>query len=845
MSFKDCLTSAGRQGVMDPDDVFQSHQRYDELAKLGLRPDEIRARMLREKEVEAREEERTGLLMQIKSQGLLNSVFSYKDARGRSAPHKALWMLMEHVGHFGSQMDLETLKNTITTTAQREFLGLLHEFRKGWVTGDWRRKGPELVARMENIVRELFGKDTGDLKAKQFAEAWTRIAEKLRVRFNDAGGAIGKLERWGLPQVHNAEALLKAGGSKAGSPEAKNFWIKYITPLLDRNAMKNPLTGYVLSDAELAETLGHVYDTIVSEGWSKREPMMRRQGKGALYKQHADHRFLLFKDADSWLKYQKDFGSEDLFSTMMGHLATMARDIAAMEILGPNPEAMLAFLQQSVIKAMGHGSDVSKAINKAEAAWAHYRGSANIPVSDKWAKAVSTVRNWISGASLGSAAISALSDHATDAVTRAFTGLPILPAFTGWIQQIGPNAELRAARNAVILHSGMHAWHQQVRFIGSISGKEVSSFINDRVLAASGLNAMTEGRKAMFGLSFQATAADMSRYGWNELPNQGLQAAAFRRTLERHGFDEASWDAIRVAHQEQPSRGDGFVGPAGAEGTGFLRPQEIEEVAGRELAERYQAMILRERRFAVVEPGLMARSAFIGTNQPGTFAGELLRSGGQFKGFGIEFVMLHGERIFRELAGQNPARGAAYFGALLITSTLMGAVAMQLKDIANGRDPRRMDLSKYGAKFWGAAMLQGGGLGIYGDFLFSDVNRFGGSLAGTAMGPVVERLDAIRRLTIGNALEFAEGKERTNFGRELSNVLRTGMPGFSSWWFAREAWNRVLMDQVQYMLDADAHSAFRRQMQQRRRDYEQDFWWRPGEQSPQRGPDFGRMLPGY
>ena len=45
----------------------------------------------------------------------------------------------------------------------------------------------------------------------------------------------------------------------------------------------------------------------------------------------------------------------------------------------------------------------------------------------------------------------------------------------------------------------------------------------------------------------------------------------------------------------------------------------------------------------------------------------------------------------------------------LIGTTLMGALAMQLKGlVGQGQDPRPMG----NAKFWGAAMLQGGGLRI-------------------------------------------------------------------------------------------------------------------------------------
>lgn len=841
MSLKDCIRSAQQQGMLTLDEAQELYKRYDELARMALAPPEIRERMLAELDAAAQEKRRVGLLMETKRIGLVQAVMAYKDSRGRPAPHKALWQLIEHFGHMGSQMDAQHLMDTIVRRTQEELEKLLWEFRKGAIAGEYRRKGPDLVARLDNIVRELFGESTGDIKAKQFADAWGAVAEKLRIRFNDAGGHIGVLKKWGLPQFHDAEKLLNAGGKTAGSPEAKDAWIGFITPLLDRDRMLSPLTGAKLSDAELAETLSRVYDTIVTEGWSKREPSMRPQGRGALYKQHADHRFLHFKNADTWLQYQKAFGEGDIFATLTGHIRSMGRDIALMETLGPNPEAMLSYLRQTVIKSMGQGPEVTRALNKLDQMLAHYKGQANIPVSERAAKMMAAGRNFIASTSLGSAAISALSDRSTDAVTRAFVGLPVLKSLTGWLQNFTGQSQRHAVRNGLVLSAGMNTTFEEARHFGATSARTYTGFISDRVLTYSGLNNMTEGAKAAFGLDFQAAAADFSRYGWDDLKNQGGASAAFQRTLERHGFDAASWDAIRVAPQEQPHRGDGFVGPAGPEGTGFLRAREIEGVAGRELAERYHAMILREMRRSVIEPTLAGKSAMIGTNQPGTFMGEVARSAGQFKSFGVTFLMLHGDRIFRELMGENPLRGAVYGGALLITGTLMGAVALQLKEISNGRDPRRMDMSKYGAKFWGAALLQGGGLGIYGDFLFSDVNRVGGSLAMTIAGPMVDKADNIRKLLVGN-LQQAATEDRTNFGRELSYFLRSNMPG-GTLWYAREAWNRVLMDQLQYMMDPEAHMSFRRQMQRRRTDYQQDFFWRPGENAPRRAPDFGAMFP--
>ncbi|MDE8420560.1 hypothetical protein, partial [Klebsiella pneumoniae] len=45
--------------------------------------------------------------------------------------------------------------------------------------------------------------------------------------------------------------------------------------------------------------------------------------------------------------------------------------------------------------------------------------------------------------------------------------------------------------------------------------------------------------------------------------------------------------------------------------------------------------------------------------------------------------------------------------------------------------------------FWGAAVLQGGGFGIFGDFLQSSQNRFGGGFLGSLAGPLFQDGQAV------------------------------------------------------------------------------------------------------
>ena len=207
-----------------------------------------------------------------------------------------------------------------------------------------------------------------------------------------------------------------------------------------------------------------------------------------------------------------------------------------------------------------------------------------------------------------------------------------------------------------------------------------------------------------------------------------------------------------------------------------------------------------------------------------------------FKSFPMSMVLLHGARAYR-LAGQNKVAGAGYAGALLTTATLGGMTAIWLKDLAAGRDPRPIgddpgEILQFGA----AALLQGGGLGIFGDFFFSDINRFGGGFGQTLTGPMIERFSNAWNLTGGNLVQLATGGD-TNFAEEARKFMASNIPG-SSLWYLKLGYQRALMDQLQFHTDPKANTSFKRRQANQLRTYGNGYWWQPGKLMPSRAPKF-------
>jgi hypothetical protein len=824
MTFENCLSSAVDGGEISRDDAARLKDRFDRMRAQFADASAVNADLEAKKalaellKAESAHEKRKAKLSISSIKQMTADINSHRNARGERDVAEAALAKLEHFG---------TAKFSSVAGAHKEILGLAHarmedalyHFRRSAIAGDAIRHNK---ADLDNVLREAFGENTGDASSKHFAKVWEDTHEWLRQRFNAAGGAIGKLENWGLPQHHDGRALRNAG---------MEAWKAYIRPLLDISKMREPLTGRAIDARDMDEILTGIWEGIVTEGWDSRAPTRQAFGKGSLSNQRAESRFLVFRDADSWMKYQKDFGGGgDVFAAMMGHINSMTKDIAAMEVLGPNPSGTIQWLKQVVRKqamdkASGRPSGFSasqgRAIDKAnsteqkiDALWGSIRGTLETPVNGWWARSLAGTRSIITASVLGSAMLSSGSDIGTSALTRAFNGLTTKGAFADIVKAMQPSTRREAVAAGLILDSAMHVFHQQARYVGTLDGPGWTSFIADRVLTYSGLTPWTQSARHAFGLAFMRTAAEHAGAPFDAIP-QGL-----REAFSRYGITPLDWERMRKLPQHDMGNG-----------TFIMRPNEIAERVSDKLSQKYLGMIQSETEYAVPSGSHQSKIALLNQNQPGTFIGEVLRSFAQFKSFGAVFAILHGQRIHGLIAAGQPGKGALYAASLLISTTLFGALSLQLKSLAAGRDPRNMA----DPVFLPAALLAGGGLGIYGDFLFSNINRYGGGFATTLGGPLVQRANDFWNLTGGNIIQLASG-DKTNFGKEALKFAKGMTPG-SNLWYVKLAWERILWDSIQKAVDPEAARSFKNQQRYFQREMGQGYWWKPGEWTPQRAPD--------
>lgn len=703
-------------------------------------------------------------------------------------------------------------------------------------------------ATMDNIVREAFGEDSGDAAAKALAEAWSETAERARLMFNQSGGAIGKMDGWGLPQSHDGARV-----RGKGTASDRDAWVSSILPRLDRAKMIDNVTGQPFTDKRLAAVLGEVWRTIGSGGASQRQPGAGL-GRGALAKQRSEARFLAFKSADDWRAYQAEWGEGDAFQTMMGHLDDMARDIAQMQILGPNPahqfEWLKAFAQrEAVMEELG---GVKGAIDRAkghvalaERMFGHFNGDLNTPENVGRSSAGGTIRGVLTGTMLGSAVLGEVgSGFILGRMARSFVGLSRNGDMAQFMRLLlDPAEKAIARRTGFIIEEAtdgfVRATHDNLRLmtVGAKAEGGMNAFarrLPAGVMRMQGLTAVVAARKNSYRFSFMGMLHDVRDRTLADLKAGDEQNQALARWMDARGFTDDDWNIIRSTPVFEPRPG-----------VTFLTPRDVPHP---ELGLRLAEGIDMETRFASPETTLESR-AWWTTEKPGSFWGELQRSTGMFKGFSATLWSLYSHEIALQAkasGGNAWTAGGAMAAQAIIFLTIGGAVNIQLREMAKGNDPRPMD----DAKFWGASLAQGGGLGIFGDFLYAAEARNGKSAPVAAFGPVGQLASDAWGLTGGNLLEIGggladgEGLDEAvagaRVGRDLASVARNYNPLASLWW-SRAAYNRLVADNVQRALDPEAEEAFERRRRRMERETEQGQWWPQGENAPSRAPDMALM----
>lgn len=675
-----------------------------------------------------------------------------------------------------------------------------------------------------DLWKELHGEESGNKVAKEGAAAWRKTTEEMRQRFNDAGGHVGKLEDWSMPQHHSQARVASAGVEK---------WIGDILPKLDRDKYVNA-DGSRMSDEQMQTFLGHAYDSIITDGHNGTEAGSVT-GTGVIANRNAAHRQIFFKDSDAHAEYNAAYGESSMNNLLSGHVAHLARDIALTERLGPNSaETFKHFNDRALQDEIRQDPTKIKRLEKQskfnEALFDAVSGRDQV-VDQRVANAFQTFRNWMTATKLGKVVITALSDEAGMFSTSVANKVPYSSALIQELKRVLPGESRDFAEHsglgidATMGHMNRFA---QEEFGSSFSGKMAST-----VMRLSGAERMWAARRQGLGTVLMSSIGKLTR----SIEHVSELSREDHGVLAQKGVTDQTWQVWRRADPEDWGGGSKVLTPKSIWSIPDAKLADLGDPRAlkREAATQLLAHTLEEAGMGAMDTGPRQRVAVnLGTVR-GSYGGEIWRSMNLFRGFAFSMMMKHWARA-ADMPGSSRIK---YLAPLFIYGTVMAAVGNQIRNLLGGQNPENMN-PKENIAFWGKAILRGGGLGFFGDFLQNETTEHDTSLAAALGGPAATTAEDVLSLTHGAYWKSKHGDLGVDEKAKLIRFVKGNIP-LINMWYTQAAADHLLWNHLQEI----ASPGYLARMQARQEaNAGKTYYWRPDEALPHAGPDLAKALGG-
>lgn len=721
---------------------------------------------------------------------------------------------------------------------EEHWLGRLYNGVNALGPGHWRlfRSGKldrQIAEALWKVERP--GDFHGEKAAMEIAKVIHEIQEDCCLAQNKLGAATLKLDGYIVRQSHDQDKIWRAGAAE---------WKSFVRDRLDwketADGRFDPNVDAKAADKFLQD-LWEAFASGIHEkqnGAGLNNPLASSGNVGSLAAKLNQNRVIHFKDSDAWFDYNERFGFGNLREAVQNGIRKAAGNSGLMRMFGPSPKAGLDFLLKDLGLALKHKGDfegvkrLRAAAKRLDNEWQTVDGSGQISGNPSIARWSANIRSWNNMTKLGGVLLSSITDIPSFATEFAYHG-------QGFLRSLGEGLRLvaqgrgSAAQKEILADCGVFFDSMSAELCSRFTGADATGKIaaaSNFFFKVNGLSLWTDAWKKSAALMLAHNLGRMKSKAWNDLGHAG------QRLLSLYGLEEEGWNLLR-AGKLKAADGREYLTPEitaqipeaeirnllQAKKGGKVLEGEIQQYRD-ELAERLRTLIRDRVSYAVLEPDARTRSILYQGTKPGTAAGEAMRFVLQFKSFPTAFM----QKLFgRELLGREATTykgGLANiflkdkfgersgFARMFLMMTLFGYGAMSVKQLLAGKTPH----DPANPKTWLAAAVQGGGLGIYGDFLFGDKSRVGSSFYSTLGGPTLSQVEEAQNLWFA----IRDGEDAKSGAIRFAMGL---MPG-NNLFYTRAAFDYLIGYNLFEMLNPGYISRYRRRI---KRENGQTFWLEP------------------
>ena len=665
------------------------------------------------------------------------------------------------------------------------------------------------------IMREMIGEPTGVKGAKDIARILKESQNSWRLRLNDLGANIGELDDWITRTTHDTEKMATASKNSRLLEDNRLAWVEYIQTKLN---LKRTFAD-VNDPVEISKILSSIYDSLMTGDHLKYGGTNSIYGTKNVTNRLNSSRVLHFKDLQARQEYNIKFGEPSLQTSVFNVLTSSAKNIVMMQELGTNPQdtfnKILALLKKKY-KSSDYKIVRDLNFDNFQGAFAQVDGSANIAGSQTLAKIGEVVRSTGDMARLGGTAITSFADLAPYMTSTNFQGRGLL---TGLFEAIngllGGNNKaameaLEVVSNSVIASNRGNVFNDGADSFGGLNN------LRNKFFKWNGLNGWVASLKSSMALGVSKFYGSLSETKFFNLEKRE------RNFLTLYGIDEGKWDMLRSIKTLAADNKRYLT----AEGAKDIPDSVINKYLGRKLSARqlrnfkndleltWRNVLNDQGTHGTPEPDSQIRSITKMGTVKGTYMGELNSFIMQYKNFSVS---LYKKILRREMDSYGPDEskliGASMLASTLMLGTIFGYIVLSVKDMLSGRSPR--DPKKVSVLM--QAFVQGGGGGIYGDFLMSEVqNQYGNGVFETALGP-----------TASDIKKFIDMVKTMNEPKKAGKKflqLAEGHTPFINLYYTKAAYDYLIGYQIKEYLDPGFFNRMKKRNEEKRG---QTYYFKP------------------
>ena len=665
------------------------------------------------------------------------------------------------------------------------------------------------------IMREMIGEPTGVKGAKDIARILKQSQNSWRLRLNDLGANIGELDDWITRTTHNTEKMAAASKGSRLLDDNRLAWVEYIQTKLN---LKRTFPD-VNDPIEINKILSSIYDSLMTGDHLKYGGTNSIYGTKNVTNRLNSSRVLHFKDLQARQEYNIKFGEPSLQTSVFNVLTSSAKNIVMMQELGTNPQdtfnKILALLKK---KYKSSDYKIVRDLNfeNFKGSFAEIDGSANIAGSQILAKIGEVVRSTGDMARLGGTVITSFADLGPYMTTTNFQGRGLL---TGLFEAINGllGGNNKAAMEALeIISNSVVVSNRGNVYADGADGTGAINNLRNKFFKWNGLNGWVASLKSSMALGVSKFYGSLSETKFLDLEKRE------RNFLTLYGIDEGKWNMLRSIKTLAVDDKRYLT----AEAVDDISDDVINKYLGRKLSAReirnfkkdlqltWKNVLNDQGTHGTPEPDTQIRSITRMGTVRGTAMGEINRFVMQYKNFSVS---LYKKILRREMDSYGPDEskliGASMLASTLMLGTIFGYIVLSVKDMLSGRSPRDPKKSAVIMQ----AFVQGGGGGIYGDFLMSEVqNQYGNGVLETAAGPtagdIKKLIDVVRNMN-----------EPKKAGKKFLQLAEGHTP-FINLYYTKAAYDYLIGYQIKEYLDPGFFNRMKKRNEENRG---QTYYFKP------------------